>query len=67
MKGVIMLLALKDVLSRLTLSRSTFLRLVQNGHIPKPVRVGLRRVAWREEDIDQFIKTGIRTVEGGAK
>lgn len=49
------LLRLGDVLLRVGLSRSSVYRLVATGEFPSPVRLGARSVAWRAEEVDQWV------------
>jgi prophage regulatory protein len=49
------LLRLGDVLLRVGLSRSTVYRLVADGEFPSPVRLGTRSVAWRSEEVDEWV------------
>jgi prophage regulatory protein len=37
------------------LSRSTIYQLMAEGRFPRPVRLGMRAVAWREADIEQWL------------
>ena len=49
------LLVLSDVLQRFPVSKSTWFNGVRNGRDPQPVRLGVRRVAWRQSAIDALI------------
>ncbi|PLC40305.1 dipicolinate synthase [Ralstonia pickettii] len=49
------LLRLGDVLLRVGLSRSTIYRLISTGEFPSPVRLGPRSVAWRAEEVDEWV------------
>ena len=41
---------------RLTgLSRASIYRLMAHGDFPRPLRVGVRGVRWRSEDIDRWL------------
>lgn len=40
----------------LPIGRTTFLNGVKSGRYPKPVRLGVRSVAWRVEDIRALIE-----------
>jgi len=50
------LLRLKQVLSRIPISRSAWYSGIKNGKYPKPVKLGLRISAWREEEIEDVIR-----------
>ena len=39
------------------LTRSTIYAKMDKNEFPKPVRVGKRAVAWKESDIDKWIKS----------
>lgn len=49
------LLHLRDVLTRLSMSRSVLYSLRRRGDFPRPVQISPGRVAWREKDIDAWI------------
>jgi len=50
------LLRLPEVLHRVGYKRSRFLDLVRQGQFPKPVRLGVRAVAWPESIIDALVE-----------
>ena len=39
------------------LGRSTIYRLMANQQVPYPVRVGVRAVAWRRSELDEWSET----------
>lgn len=43
---------LPEVMRRFGLSRSTVLRMVEDGRLPKPRKIGARAVAWLESAIN---------------
>ncbi len=45
------------VLDRTGLSNSTLYYFINEGNFPAPVKLGKRTVAWREEEIDEWIKS----------
>ena len=49
------LLRLPEVLKATGLSRSTIYRMIAEGRSPAPVRLGRRAVAWRHEDVRQWM------------
>ncbi len=49
------LLRLHSVVSRVPLSKSEMYRRIKAGTFPAPIKIGVRAVAWREADIDQYI------------
>jgi prophage regulatory protein len=52
-----LLARLPTVLQVTGLGRSTIYRLVTHGSFPRPVRVGLRAVAWRWSDLDPWSRS----------
>ena len=51
------LLRIKEVLARLSISRSSFLEGCRTGRYPKPIKLGPRTTVWRAEDIAAFIES----------
>lgn len=49
------LVDMRAVCSLTGLSRGTIYILVKDGHFPPPVRIGKRRIAWRETDISCWL------------
>ena len=49
------LLRLPEVTKRTGLSRSTIYAYIERKEFPKPVKIGLRAVAWLETDINTWI------------
>lgn len=49
------LLPLNKVLQVIPAGRSTIYEWISKGLFPAPVRIGPRRVAWRQSDITRFI------------
>lgn len=47
----------KGIKPLIAVSRSTFLMGVKSGLYPKPVRLGVRNVAWRYADLIEAIKS----------
>ena len=54
---------LPQVMDRTSLSRAHLYALMQKGKFPKPRKVGKRAVAWRSEDVDNWIES---CPEGGS-
>ena len=50
------LLKLKEVLTRLRISKSTWYDGVSRKEFPQPVRIGTRTVAWLESDIEAYLR-----------
>ena len=51
---VAVLLRLPAVMHVTGLSRSTLYRLIADEQFPRPVRLGLRAVAWRRSDVEAW-------------
>jgi prophage regulatory protein len=49
------MLPLKEVLRRTTLSKTEVYRRIKKDRFPKPLRIGNRRIAFLESDIDSWI------------
>lgn len=50
------LLRLKEVLARLSISRSSFWEGCRAGRFPQPIKIGPRTTVWKSEEIDAFIE-----------
>ena len=50
---------LETVLRRTASKRSTLYDWISKGRFPRPVRIGLRRVAWRTREVDRWIADAI--------
>lgn len=50
------LLRIKEVLARLSISRSSFLEGCRTGRFPQPIKIGPRTTVWKSEEIDAFIE-----------
>jgi predicted DNA-binding transcriptional regulator AlpA len=51
----------------LNIGRSTLHAGVKAGILPQPVYIGERTPVWRQEDIDEFLKTGIQKISKSGK
>ena len=49
------MLPIAAVSARVGLSRPSIYRLMSHGDFPRPLRVGVRGVRWRSEDIDRWL------------
>ena len=49
------LLRIGEVLEITGLSKSVLYEMVNRGDFPRPLRIGLRAVAWRQEDIQHWL------------
>lgn len=54
------LLRLPAVLKMTGLGRSTLYRLIAEGAFPPPVKLAKRAVAWRQEEVQQWVDTRAR-------
>lgn len=62
------LLRVRQVLERIPISRSAWWLGVSQGRYPRPIKLGPRTTAWREQDIDDLIvrleiEAGVKGVE----
>ena len=55
----IRLILRKEVQSRTGLGASSIYALMQKNQFPKPVTLSIRRVAWVESDVEEWILTRI--------
>jgi prophage regulatory protein len=58
------LLSRRAVLKQIPISGATMWRTIAAGDFPKPIRIGKRRVAWLQTEIDDWL--GERMVERGS-
>lgn len=49
------LLNLNQIIKLTSLSKATIYRNIERGSFPCPIKISIRRVAWRESDISQWI------------
>jgi prophage regulatory protein len=49
--------SMADLESRLGLSRATITRMVDAGTFPKPLKLGARRIGWRDTTIDEWLSS----------
>jgi prophage regulatory protein len=57
------LIRLPEVLKLIPVCKSTWWKGIETGIYPKPVKIGVRSVAWRRRDILPLIEHGIRPGE----
>ncbi len=50
------LLGIRTVVERTTLSRTEIYRRIRDEDFPRQIKLGARRVAWKERDIDFWIQ-----------
>lgn len=53
------MLTLRDVRDRTTFSKTHLYRLINAGTFPQPVKIGERRVAFVEREIDQWLQARV--------
>lgn len=51
------LVSVRDVLILTSISRGTLYNWIKQGDFPKPVQIGKRRVAWREQQVRDWISS----------
>jgi prophage regulatory protein len=59
------LLRLPEVMRIVGLGRSSLYDRIQHGRFPSPVSLGGRAVAWRSQDIEDWIETRMSTRRKG--
>ncbi|WP_064605750.1 helix-turn-helix transcriptional regulator [Photobacterium sp. J15] len=50
------LIRMKELLTVVPFSKSHIYSLISKGEFPKPVSIGERAVAWREEDVQAWLE-----------
>ena len=45
-----------QVQERTGLSQASIYRLIRLGRFPRPIRIGVRAVGWRQEELEEWIK-----------
>ncbi|KQT96970.1 helix-turn-helix transcriptional regulator [Rhizobium sp. Leaf453] len=62
------LLYFKDLNSRgIPYSRQWLDHLIKNGKFPRPVKVGARRIAWVETEIEQHLRACVEQRDGAVQ
>lgn len=56
------LLRLPAVMERTSLGRSSIYNKVLASEFPSPVRLSVRAVAWREEEVEEWVASRTKTV-----
>lgn len=54
-----------DIRTRYGIPTSTMYNWIKRGIFPKPIKIGLRKVAWRAEDIEAWLAERERQGQGG--
>jgi predicted DNA-binding transcriptional regulator AlpA len=54
----------RDAAAFLALGESTFWRFVQQGRLPKGIRLSARATVWRLSDLEAFIEQQVANQEG---
>ncbi|POW26572.1 helix-turn-helix transcriptional regulator [Pectobacterium atrosepticum] len=55
----IRLIRLPEVMNRTGYGKAWIYRLISEGRFPAPIKIGIRSVAFIEEEIDEWIQTAI--------
>lgn len=48
-------LTAKEVSKIVGFHRMTIVRMIKTGRFPKPIKIGVRRIAWLEEDLRKWM------------
>ena len=59
----VLLVRLRQLTAIVGLSRSTIYRLVKAGNFPKPIRIGINSLAWRMDEIHEWIDSRNRILK----
>ena len=51
------LMEVQDVLDYTKIARSTLYLMIDKGTFPRPLNIGERRIAWKKEDIREWIES----------
>ena len=51
------IIRLREVETKVGLSRATIYRLMNRGEFPRPIQLGSRAVGWREKIVNHWIKS----------
>lgn len=55
------LMRCQEVIKTVGLSRASIYRLMEEGLFPRPVRIGKAAIAWKQEDLQQWIDSRTST------
>ena len=61
------LISMKEVTARVPFTRVHIYRLMKRGEFPRTIKIGKRRVCWRESEIDAWIASKASVPAGGAR
>ena len=61
------LVQLSEVTNMVGISRSTIYEQMNSGEFPAPIKIGQRAVAWRAEEVIEWINTRERAMYGASK
>lgn len=50
------ILKLPDVIKKTTLSRSSIYSYINQGHFPRPIRLGVKSVGWLDSEIQAWLE-----------
>lgn len=56
LKTDVMMLRLREVMHATGLARSTIYKMMRDGAFPLPIKLSLRAVAWRSDDLNNWIR-----------
>jgi prophage regulatory protein len=61
------LLSISQVTDRVPFTKVHIYRLMKRGEFPRTIKIGKRRVCWRESEIDAWIASKASVLAGGAR
>jgi prophage regulatory protein len=53
------LISMKEISARVPFTKVHIYRLMNRGEFPRSIKIGKRRVCWRESDIDAWISSKV--------
>ncbi len=54
------LLRMREILKKISISRSAFYLLIKEGKFKPPIKIGARSVGWLESDVAEFIAERVK-------
>ena len=51
------ILSQKEITIKLGISHTTLWRLRRSGDFPQPIQLSLRRIGWRQDEVEEYLKS----------